>query len=84
MEIKTTRKEIERMSKNIYHVYDRQSSYSVQEHSYYNCGVYGLNWRGSFFGNDFIIFEYNRNLPKNSKPMTYAQYKEYIESRGFK
>lgn len=83
MEMKITRKEIERMSKNIYHLCDKQLSYSVQKDNFYNCGIYGLNWKGTFFGRDFIIFEYNRNLPKNSKPMTYAQYKEYIESRGF-
>lgn len=83
MEMKTTKKEIERIAENIYYLCDRQLSYRGSQDTYYNCGIYGFNWEGAFFDRDFIIFQYNRNLPKSSKPMTYEQYKEYIESWGF-
>lgn len=83
MRMKTTKKEIQRMAKNIYYLCDREPSCSGSQDTYYNCGTYGFNWEGAFFDRDFIIFQYNRGLPKSSKPMTYEQYKKYIESRGF-
>ena len=83
--IKTTNKEIQRIYNNIIYIENMQisNSHFINNHRYYNAGIYGHNWSGIELNSDtLIIHEYSRNLPKNATPISFEDlkknYKEYL------